>query len=98
MGICLLRANWQAGNSLFLSILLFLKDCWYALLPFSPMNTIFSVWHGLKCKVSNFFLCVQDIIQSMPHDAHPMGVLASAMSTLSVFHPDANPALKVSTA
>ncbi|KAL5665223.1 hypothetical protein ACJX0J_025331, partial [Zea mays] len=35
-----------------------------------------------------------DIIQSMPHDAHPMGVLASAMSTLSVFHPDANPALQ----
>jgi citrate synthase len=30
----------------------------------------------------------------MPHDAHPMGVLASAMSTLSVFHPDANPALR----
>ncbi|GJM90678.1 hypothetical protein PR202_ga06980 [Eleusine coracana subsp. coracana] len=35
-----------------------------------------------------------DIVQSMPHDAHPMGVLASAMSTLSVFHPDANPALR----
>uniref|UniRef100_A0A0E0G3Z6 Citrate synthase n=2 Tax=Oryza TaxID=4527 RepID=A0A0E0G3Z6_ORYNI len=35
-----------------------------------------------------------DIIQAMPHDAHPMGVLASAMSTLSVFHPDANPALR----
>ncbi|KAL5211422.1 hypothetical protein ABZP36_022269 [Zizania latifolia] len=35
-----------------------------------------------------------DIIQAMPHDAHPMGVLASAMSMLSVFHPDANPALR----
>lgn len=33
----------------------------------------------------------------MPHDAHPMGVLISAMSALSVFHPDANPALRVST-
>ncbi|XP_054797409.1 citrate synthase, glyoxysomal-like [Prosopis cineraria] len=37
---------------------------------------------------------VLDIIQSMPHDAHPMGVLVSAISALSVFHPDANPALK----
>ncbi|KAF5731324.1 Citrate synthase [Tripterygium wilfordii] len=37
---------------------------------------------------------VLDIIQSMPHDAHPMGVLVSAMSALSVFHPDANPALR----
>ncbi|KAG0495053.1 hypothetical protein HPP92_006047 [Vanilla planifolia] len=35
-----------------------------------------------------------DIIQGMPHDAHPMGLLVSAMSTLSVFHPDANPALR----
>ncbi|KAH7571573.1 hypothetical protein JRO89_XS04G0081300 [Xanthoceras sorbifolium] len=35
-----------------------------------------------------------DIIQAMPHDAHPMGVLCSAMSALSIFHPDANPALR----
>ncbi|KAM6549836.1 hypothetical protein CsatB_021512 [Cannabis sativa] len=37
---------------------------------------------------------VLDIIHAMPHDAHPMGVVVSAMSALSVFHPDANPALK----
>ncbi|GLT52143.1 hypothetical protein SLA2020_254980 [Shorea laevis] len=37
---------------------------------------------------------ILDIIQSMPHDAHPMGVLVSAMSALSIFHPDANPAFK----
>jgi len=40
---------------------------------------------------------LQDIIQAMPHDAHPMGVLVSAMSSLSIFHPDANPALRVSS-
>ncbi|XP_052735998.1 citrate synthase, glyoxysomal isoform X2 [Vigna angularis] len=40
---------------------------------------------------------VLDIIQSMPHDAHPMGVLVNAMSALSVFHPDANPALRITT-
>ncbi|KAF6173373.1 hypothetical protein GIB67_027068 [Kingdonia uniflora] len=37
---------------------------------------------------------ILDIIQAMPHDAHPMGILVSAMSALSVFHPDANPALR----
>ncbi|KAL5997723.1 hypothetical protein ACLOJK_008653 [Asimina triloba] len=37
---------------------------------------------------------ILDIVQAMPHDAHPMGVLVSAMSALSVFHPDANPALR----
>ncbi|KAF3444946.1 hypothetical protein FNV43_RR14639 [Rhamnella rubrinervis] len=36
---------------------------------------------------------ILDMIQAMPHDAHPMGVLVSAMSALSIFHPDANPAL-----
>ena len=46
-------------------------------------------------KVPRFVL--QDIIQAMPHDAHPMGVLVSAMSTLSIYHPDANPALRVSS-
>ncbi|KAK9085798.1 hypothetical protein Sjap_026209 [Stephania japonica] len=40
---------------------------------------------------------ILDIIQAMPHDAHPMGVLVSAMSALSVFHPDANPALRAPT-
>ncbi|EEE56613.1 hypothetical protein OsJ_05993 [Oryza sativa Japonica Group] len=34
-----------------------------------------------------------DIIQAMPHDAHPMGALPGN-GTLSVFHPDANPALR----
>ncbi|KAJ8567953.1 hypothetical protein K7X08_020675 [Anisodus acutangulus] len=37
---------------------------------------------------------ILDIILSMRHDARPMGVLVSAMSTLSIFHPDANPALR----
>lgn len=37
---------------------------------------------------------ILDIIHAMPHDAHPMGVLVCAMSALSVFHPDANPALR----
>ncbi|CAI0461356.1 unnamed protein product [Linum tenue] len=37
---------------------------------------------------------ILDIIQAMPHDAHPMGVLVSAISALSIFHPDANPALR----
>lgn len=43
-----------------------------------------------------FLSPIQDIIQAMPHDAHPMGVLCSAMSAVSVFHLDANPALRVS--
>ena len=46
--------------------------------------------------IDNYDSVMQDIIQAMPHDAHPMGVLVSAMSALSVFHPDANPALRVS--
>ncbi|KAG2287892.1 hypothetical protein Bca52824_047496 [Brassica carinata] len=33
-----------------------------------------------------------DMIQSMPQDAYPTGAFVSAMSALSLFHPDANPA------
>ena len=42
------------------------------------------------------YFIMNKIIQAMPHDAHPMGVFVSAMSALSIFHPDANPALRVS--
>ncbi|KAI3932946.1 hypothetical protein MKW98_029179, partial [Papaver atlanticum] len=37
---------------------------------------------------------ILDMIQAMPDDAHPMGMLCSTMSALSLFHPDANPALR----
>ena len=33
---------------------------------------------------------ILDIIQTMVHTAHPMGVLVNVMSALSVFHPDAH--------
>ncbi|CAL9748076.1 unnamed protein product [Musa acuminata subsp. burmannicoides] len=36
------------------------------------------------------------IIQAIAHVAHPMCVLVSALSALSLFHPDAYPALRVS--
>ncbi|RVW39569.1 Citrate synthase, glyoxysomal [Vitis vinifera] len=53
------------------------------------------LWQGVIGKVMSKVLAEKDIIQAMPHDAHPMGVLVSAMSALSVFHPDANPALRL---
>ncbi|KAH9310220.1 hypothetical protein KI387_038131 [Taxus chinensis] len=34
------------------------------------------------------------IIQAMPQDAHPMGMLVTALSAYSTLHPDANPALR----
>ncbi|RYR45537.1 hypothetical protein Ahy_A07g031372 isoform A [Arachis hypogaea] len=37
---------------------------------------------------------VLDLIQALPHDAHPMGALVNAISSLSIYHPDANPALR----
>ncbi|KAJ1378990.1 Citrate synthase [Sesbania bispinosa] len=49
---------------------------------------------GLKLYDPGYLNTAPDIIQSMPHDAHPMGVLVNAISALSVFHPDANPALR----
>lgn len=59
-----------------------------------PSQTQLADWEFAISQHSAVPQGLLDIIQSMPHDAHPMGVLVSAMSALSVFHPDANPALR----
>lgn len=37
-----------------------------------------------------------NLMKSFNYDAHPMGMFISGIAALSTFHPDANPALKVS--
>lgn len=59
-----------------------------------PSESQLSDWEFTVSQHSAVPQGILDIIQSMPHDAHPMGVLVSAMSALSIFHPDANPALR----
>ncbi|XP_068667303.1 citrate synthase, glyoxysomal-like [Aristolochia californica] len=59
-----------------------------------PSQTQLADWEFAVSQHSAVPQGILDIIQAMPHDAHPMGVLVSAMSALSVFHPDANPALR----
>ncbi|CAH2058309.1 unnamed protein product [Thlaspi arvense] len=59
-----------------------------------PSESQLSDWEFAVSQHSAVPQGVLDIIQAMPHDAHPMGVLVSAMSALSIFHPDANPALR----
>ncbi|XP_047321407.1 citrate synthase, glyoxysomal-like [Impatiens glandulifera] len=59
-----------------------------------PSENQLADWEFIVSQHSAVPQGILDIIQSMPHDAHPMGVLISAMSALSVFHPDANPALR----
>ncbi|CAH8265744.1 unnamed protein product [Arabidopsis lyrata] len=78
----------MAENSTFLEVAYLLM---YGNLP---SETQLSDWEFAVSQHSAVPQGVLDIIQSMPHDAHPMGVLVSAMSALSIFHPDANPALR----
>ncbi|KAJ4780627.1 Citrate synthase [Rhynchospora pubera] len=59
-----------------------------------PSETQLADWEFAISQHSAVPQGLLNIIQNMPHDAHPMGVLISAMSALSVFHPDANPALR----
>ncbi|KAK8938101.1 hypothetical protein KSP40_PGU004591 [Platanthera guangdongensis] len=59
-----------------------------------PSKTQLADWEFTISQHSAVPQGLLDIIHGMPHDAHPMGLLVSAMSTLSVFHPDANPALR----
>ncbi|CAL9236662.1 unnamed protein product [Arabidopsis halleri] len=78
----------MAENSTFLEVAYLLM---YGNLP---SESQLSDWEFAVSQHSAVPQGVLDIIQSMPHDAHPMGVLVSAMSALSIFHPDANPALR----
>ncbi|KAM7255304.1 hypothetical protein ACFE04_020545 [Oxalis oulophora] len=59
-----------------------------------PSQTQLATWEFNVSQHSAVPQGLLDIIHAMPHDAHPMGVLVSAMGALSVFHPDANPALR----
>ncbi|KAJ8501029.1 hypothetical protein OPV22_011581 [Ensete ventricosum] len=61
-----------------------------------PSESQLSDW---EFAISQYSAVPQDVLvrlcfHSIAHDAHPIGVLASASSALSVFHPDANPALR----
>ncbi|KAG7574672.1 Citrate synthase [Arabidopsis suecica] len=78
----------MAENSTFLEVAYLLM---YGNLP---SESQLSDWEFAVSQHSAVPQGVLDIIQAMPHDAHPMGVLVSAMSALSIFHPDANPALR----
>ncbi|XP_058100963.1 citrate synthase, glyoxysomal isoform X1 [Magnolia sinica] len=72
----------------------FLEVAYLLLYGDLPSQSQFADWEFAVSQHSAVPQGILDIIQAMPHDAHPMGVLVSAMSTLSVFHPDANPALR----
>ncbi|XP_060209474.1 citrate synthase, glyoxysomal-like [Lycium barbarum] len=72
----------------------FLETAYLLLYGNLPSENQLADWEFTVAQHSAVPQGLLDIIQSMPHDAHPMGVLVSAMSALSVFHPDANPALR----
>ncbi|CAM8880235.1 hypothetical protein QQ045_021055 [Rhodiola kirilowii] len=72
----------------------FLEVAYLLLYGNLPSESQLSDWEFTVSQHSAVPQGILDIIQAMPHDAHPMGVLVCAMSALSVFHPDANPALR----
>ncbi|KAJ4832366.1 hypothetical protein Tsubulata_035170 [Turnera subulata] len=72
----------------------FLEVAYLVLYGNLPSQTQLADWEFAISQHSAVPQGILDIIQAMPHDAHPMGVLVSAMSALSIFHPDANPALR----
>jgi len=58
-----------------------------------PTKDQFSTW---KSKIMSHTFLNNDVGQMMKnfrYDAHPMGMIISTLSTLSTFHPEANPAL-----
>ena len=44
---------------------------------------------------SAFLFLSQASIDTLPYDAHPMGILVGSICALSAYHADANPAIQV---
>ncbi|XP_034684113.1 citrate synthase, glyoxysomal-like [Vitis riparia] len=59
-----------------------------------PSESQLADWEFAISQNSAVLQGILNIIQVMPHDAHPMGVFISAMSAFSIFHPNANHALR----
>ncbi|KAL1189789.1 Citrate synthase 2, peroxisomal [Cardamine amara subsp. amara] len=58
-----------------------------------PSQSQLADWESAISQHSAVPQGVLDMIQSMPQDAHPPRIFITAMSALSIFYPDANPAL-----
>lgn len=50
-------------------------------------------WEEAVMRHSALPIAVEDAIEALPHDAHPMGVLLTGLAALSTCHPEQNPAL-----
>lgn len=59
-----------------------------------PSKSQLSDWEATVMQHSAVPEGVLNVISSLPHDAHPMGMLVGSICALSSFHGDANPALQ----
>jgi citrate synthase len=58
-----------------------------------PSKDQLSYWESRIMRHTYVHEDLKGIIKNFRYDAHPMGILISAMSALSTFHPEANPSL-----
>ena len=58
-----------------------------------PSKTQLHQWERAVMQHSALPQSVIDAVNSLPHDAHPMGVLLTGINALSLQHPEANPAI-----
>ena len=50
-------------------------------------------WQEAVMRHSALPIAVEEVLEKLPHDAHPMGVILTGLSALSSCHPEQNPAL-----
>lgn len=58
-----------------------------------PTESQLHRWEEAVMRHSALPLAVEEVINALPHDAHPMGTLLAGLAALSTCHPEQNPAL-----
>ena len=71
----------------------FLETSYLVIYGHLPGKMQMERWQEAVMRHSALPLSVQQAIESLPHDAHPMGVLLAGLAALSTCHPEQNPAV-----
>jgi len=72
----------------------FLETAYLLLYGNLPTTAQLTDWEDAVMRHSAVPEGVYASVETLPHDAHPMGILVGSICALSAYHPDANPAIQ----
>ena len=71
----------------------FLEVSYLVIYGHLPTRSQQARWEEAVMRHSALPVAVEEVINALPHDAHPMGTVLAGLAALSTCHPEQNPAL-----